>query len=174
MSGSSHHIVLSFDGGIEIIYGAYIGKHITVFGVQINHGAIVGAVVLKHRIIGKDGFLGYLLDLDIKRCLDDESSFGQSAGSISFFELFNNPLDKMRRFDREGVSAEFDIDTLDDRILDLLFSDISVFVCSIERKIFSSVLVFHIKRISGDSDGERSYAVDEFYDSIIIFLVGQV
>lgn len=115
-----------------------------------------------------------MLYLAIKGGFDDKSSFGQRAGSIGLFQFFDDPLDEMRRFDREGISAEFDIDALDDSILELLLGDISVFICSIERKIFSSVLVFHIKRIAGNSDGERSYAIDEFYDGVIILFIGQV
>lgn len=146
LSRSPHHIILSLDSGIEIIDGSYICENIAVLAVQINHGAIIGSIILEHGIIGKDSLFSDLLDLAIKRRLDDESSFVQSTGSIGLLKLFDDPLDEMRSFDREGILAEYIIDALDDSFLEFLISDISILIHPVQCDILPSVGVFHIKR----------------------------
>jgi len=148
LSRSSHHIILSFDGFIEVIDRTYIRQHIAILSVEIYHRAIVSSIILKNGIVCKNSFFGYLLDIAIKRCFDDESSLGQRTGSICFFKFFDNPLNEMRRFDKESIFAELNSDTLDDSVFEFFFGDMSVFIHPIQSQIFSSIYIFHIKSIS--------------------------
>lgn len=80
----------------------------------------------------------------------------------------------MRSLDFHDILAEFYSNTLNNSILEFIFRNIAVFVHPIESKILSSIDILHIQGRSSDGDSERSYAIYEFDDSIIVFLIGKI